>query len=234
MNSQIPSQAGVEKMFDRICRRYDLFNRISSFGRDKSWRRRIAVKLKKEKGLRVLDAACGTGDVLLSLFENGCNISKAVGIDLSANMLEIAREKLKAYNPELKVCDAAALSFQNNEFDAVTCAFGVRNFSNLHTSLKEMQRILKPHGKLLILEFSIPLNIFFKAFFLFYLKFIIPIIGKIITGSIEPYKYLSGTVQTFSSGENFCNILQNSGFADTKIERLSFGAVMLYSAVKPT
>jgi len=220
-------------MFDRICRHYDLFNRISSFGLDKSWRQKLALALKDEKELRVLDIACGTGDVLLSLFKNGCDISKAAGIDISAKMLEIAKGKLSGYKTDLKVCDVADISFPDNEFDVVTCAFGIRNFSDLQAGLNEMFRVLKPAGKLLILEFSIPQNCLLRALFLFYIKYIIPVLGKILTGDFQPYHYLSSTIRTFPSGEKFCQILQSTSFAEIKMQRFTFGAVTLYSAIKP-
>lgn len=222
----------VKELFDRIAVRYDFFNCVSSFGIDKSWRRKLSSKLKSEKELKVLDIATGTGEVLLSLFDNHCDILEAVGIDLSAEMLAAAEKKLTNYKVELKQADAKAIPFEDNYFDALTCAFGVRNILDLDTSLKEMLRVLKPAGKLLILEFSLPPNPLIKCFYLLYLKFYIPLLGTIITGDFAAYRYLSRTIQTFSSGKDFCRILQTAGFKDVNAEPLTFGIVTLYSAYK--
>ena len=227
-----PSRVDVHKVFDRIASRYDIFNRISSFGLDKLWRRRLAASLKSQKQLKTLDVATGTGDLLLSLFANGCDISGAVGIDTSANMLAIAKEKLASHKVDLIQADIAENSLADDEFDAAVCAFGVRNFADVDSGLKQMFRILKPAGRVLILEFSLPRNSVIRILYLFYLRFIIPIIGKIITGDINAYLYLSKTIRTFPCGQDFCHLLQEAGFIDIYAEPLTFGVVTLYLARK--
>jgi demethylmenaquinone methyltransferase/2-methoxy-6-polyprenyl-1,4-benzoquinol methylase len=231
--SSEPSRVDVHKVFDRIAPRYDIFNRISSFGLDKFWRRKLAASLNGQKQLKVLDVATGTGDLLLSLFEVGCDISTAAGIDVSANMLAIAERKLAAHNVNLVQADITVGAFAEDEYDAAICAFGVRNFADVESGLKQMYRILRQGGRVLILEFSLPRNSIIKILYLFYLRFIIPILGKIIAGDTNAYRYLSKTIQTFPSGGDFCRLLENAGFADVCAEPLTFGAVTLYSAYEP-
>ncbi len=236
MDTLKPSRIDVYKLFDRIASRYDLFNRISSFGLDVSWRKRLAVSLKDQKQLKVLDLATGTGDLLLSMFDTGCDISSAVGIDTSSQMLAIAAKKLAQRGltdkVSLKQADATNLSAFDSEFDVVTCAFGIRNFTDTDLGLKQMYRVLKPAGRLLVLEFSLPKNFIVKMFYLFYLRCIIPVLGKIITGDFAAYLYLSKTIQTYPSGVEFCRLIQSAGFTDIQITLLTFGTVTFYSAVK--
>jgi len=227
-----PSRTDISKLFDRIAIRYDIFNRISSLGLDVIWRRKLASNLKGQKSLKILDLATGTGDIFLSLFNNECDLSYAVGIDTSAEMLAIAKEKLSAYPVSLIQGDAVNPAFADNEFDIVTCAFGIRNFTDANISLKQMLRVLKPAGKILILEFSLPSNRIIKILYLFYLRYIIPILGKIIAGDFAAYRYLSRTIQTFPSGNDFCEQIRNAGFANVLAVPLTFGVVTLYSAVK--
>ena len=239
MNTAQPSRIDVYKLFDRIAARYDLFNRISSFGLDISWRRRLAASLKGQRQLKVFDLATGTGDLLLSMFDASCDISSAVGIDASAEMLAIAAKKLAqrglAHKVSLKQADVLSLDFPDGQFDAVTCAFGVRNFTDTDAALKQMFRVLKPAGRLLILEFSLPKNAILKMFFLLYLRFYIPLLGKIITGNYTAYRYLNETIETFPSGESLCRLIQSAGFSDVQEEAsLTFGTVTLYSAFKRT
>ncbi|MGD0784936.1 MAG: bifunctional demethylmenaquinone methyltransferase/2-methoxy-6-polyprenyl-1,4-benzoquinol methylase UbiE [Sedimentisphaerales bacterium] len=237
MEKPQPSRIDIYKLFDRIASRYDLFNRISSFGLDVSWRRKLAASLKGKKQLKVLDLATGTGDLLLSMFDAGCDISSAVGIDTSSQMLAIAAKKLAQRGltdkVSLKQADATNLTAFDNQFDVVTCAFGIRNFTDTDAGLKQMYKCLKPAGRLLILEFSLPKNIIVKMFYLFYLRCIIPVIGKIITGDFAAYLYLSKTIQTYPSGVDFCRLIQSAGFSDTQAVPLTFGTVTLYSASKP-
>lgn len=238
MNTAQPSRIDVYKLFDRIATRYDLFNRISSFGLDVSWRRKLATSLKGQKQLQVLDVATGTGDLLLSMFDTGCDISSAVGIDTSSQMLAIAAKKFACrdltHKVSLKQADATNLAAFDGQFDVVTCAFGIRNFTDTAAGLKQMCRVLKPAGKLLILEFSLPKNIIVKMFYLFYLRCVIPVLGKIITGDFAAYLYLSKTIQTYPSGVDFCRLIQSAGFSDVQAVPLAFGTVILYSAFKRT
>jgi demethylmenaquinone methyltransferase / 2-methoxy-6-polyprenyl-1,4-benzoquinol methylase len=236
LNTPQPSRIDVYKLFDRIATRYDLFNRISSFGLDVSWRRRLAASLKGQKQLKVLDVATGTGELLLSMLDTGCDISSAVGIDTSAKMLALAIDKFSrrdlTHKVSLKQADVLSLDFPDGQFNAVTCAFGVRNFTDTALSLKQMYRVLKPAGRLLILEFSLPKNRILKILFLLYLRFYIPLLGKIITGDYAAYRYLNKTIETFPAGVDFCRLIESAGFTDTQEIPLTFGTVTLYSAFK--
>lgn len=220
------------KLFDNIANRYDIFNRISSFGIDRHWRKVAVSSLKSQTNLKILDVASGTGDVISAIFKNNCDAEYVAGIDTSPQMLSIAEKKLNDYMVNLKQADAVDIPYIDNYFDAVTCAFGVRNFSDLTAGLKEMMRVLKPNGKLIILEFSMPKNVIIKSFYLLYLKFYIPVLGKILTGDFQAYRYLSQTIQSFPNGQNFQKILRNAGFSDVAIEPLTFGIVSVYSATK--
>jgi demethylmenaquinone methyltransferase/2-methoxy-6-polyprenyl-1,4-benzoquinol methylase len=221
----------IKKLFDGIACRYDIFNRVSSFGLDKCWRRKLAQSLKGQKDLKVLDVAIGTGDVLSALLKH-CDVSSASAIDISELMLTIAKKKIYCGRIDFKLAKAEAIPYPDNNFDVVTCAFGVRNFEDLRTGLDEMFRVLKPGGELRILEFSLPQNSVIRFLHLLYLKFWIPLLGKIITGDFAPYRYLSRTIQAFPYGEDFCRILKKSCFTDIKAESLTFGVVTLYSANK--
>jgi demethylmenaquinone methyltransferase / 2-methoxy-6-polyprenyl-1,4-benzoquinol methylase len=238
LNTSQPSRIDIYKLFDRIAWRYDLFNRISSFGLDVSWRRRLAASLKDQKQLKVLDLATGTGDLLLSMFDTGCDFLSAVGIDTSSQMLALAKDKFYrrdlTHKVSLKQADVLSLDFPDGQFDAAICAFGVRNFTDTDAALKQMFRVLKPGGRLRILEFSLPKNAILKMLFLFYLRFVIPIIGKIITGNYAAYRYLNKTIETFPCGENFCRLVQSAGFSDVQGVPLTFGTVTLYFAFKRT
>jgi demethylmenaquinone methyltransferase/2-methoxy-6-polyprenyl-1,4-benzoquinol methylase len=222
----------IEKLFDGIAFRYDLFNSISSFGIDTIWRRKLALLVKQQQNINLLDVAVGTGQVLLSIFENKCDVNYTAGIDVSDKMLAIAKRKMAARKVDLRQAKAEDIPFENNFFDVVTCAFGVRNFEDLTKGLSEMLRVLKPGGKMFILEFSLPPNPVIRFFYLIYLKVFIPLLGLLITGHFDAYKYLSRTIQSFPSGENFCKILRDTGFQNVKAQSLTGGVVHLYSVVK--
>jgi len=231
-----PSRLDIYKLFDRIAPRYDIFNAVSSFDLDFVWRRRLARLLKNRKDLKVLDIATGTGDLLLALFDAGCNISSAVGLDMSANMLAIADRKFRRRNLSAKIilkqADALSLPFPDTVFNAVTCAFGIRNLTDVAEGLIQMRRVLKPAGRLLILEFSLPRNRPLKTLYLFYLRNIVPLLGKIIAGQSIPFRYLNQTIEIFPAGPDFCTLLQNAGFVNVQPVPLTFGVVTLYLAEK--
>ncbi len=195
----------------------------------------MAESLKDLNQLKILDVASGTGDLLLALFKNA-DISAAVSIDISSKMLAQAKEKIirRRFPGKIELLnqDVSVMTFADFEFDAVTCAFGVRNFVNPDLCLRQMLRVLKPAGKLRILEFSLPQNRVLKILYLIYLRYCIPVLGKIITGNFSAYSYLSKTIQTFPSGLDFCRLLENAGFTDISAVPLTFGVVTLYSAQK--
>ena len=211
--------------FDTIAHSYDRMNRMMTFGLDRRWRK-CAVR-----GLQgnVLDVACGTGDMVVSLAKQGCTVT---GVDISEEMLEMAR--LKAKGERLMVADAEQLPFADGEFDAVTCAFGVRNFVHLEQGLREMLRVLKPGGTMVILELATPDNIFIKPFYNLYTRHVIPWLGSRIAGNRDAYTYLPESIARFPKGDAFLNIIQNSKFKIHNCcqRKLTFGVCRLYKVVK--
>lgn len=232
-----PSRIDIYRMFDRIAPRYDLLNSLLSFGLASVWRRRIAELLRDKKGLNVLDVATGTADLLISLFSAGVDISSAVGLDLSANMLAIADRKLRRRRLDsvvsLRLADAMNLPFSQSSFDVATCAFGIRNVTDVATALKQMHRVLKPGGKIFILEFSIPKNRVIRTLYLLYFRNIVPLLGRLISGDNFAYRYLNRTSESFASGDEFCSLLQDAGFINAEAIPMTFGIVSLYYADKP-
>jgi len=224
-------------MFDRIAPRYDLLNSLLSFGQACVWRRRIAQLLKDKKNLSVLDVATGTAELLISLFSAGVDISSAVGLDLSARMLAIADRKLRRRRLDsvvsLRLADAMNLPFGQSSFDVATCAFGIRNVTDAAAGLKQMHRVLKPGGKIFILEFSIPKNRVIRILYLLYFRNIVPLLGRLISGDSFAYRYLNMTSESFASGEEFCSLLQTAGFINAAVIPMTFGIVSLYYADKP-
>ncbi len=232
------SRVDVWKMFDRIAPRYDLLNRILSLGLDDFWRRRVGKYLPEEKNLKVLDLATGTGDLLLALFSSNANIASAFGLDMSAKMLAIAGKKIARQNLQNAVslvrADAAEIPFADGSFDAVTMAFGIRNVPDINIVLKQMYRVLKPYGRALILEFSLPENIVMKNLFLLYLKIFVPTVGAIISGDYKAYRYLNKTVETFLSREELCQAMRSAGFINVNVAPVTFGVACIYYGEKST
>lgn len=205
--------------FDTIAANYDRMNRLMTLGLDRRWRR-LAVK-----GLhgKVLDIACGTGDMCLLLAKQGCTVT---GVDISEEMLTIAKRKVEGI--AWRVADAEHLLFEDESFDAVTCAFGVRNFVHLGKGLSEMQRVLKPGGRMVILELATPDNLLARPFYSFYTKNVIPWMGSHIAGSREAYTYLPESIERFPKGGAFLKML-----GDNATERkLTFGVCRMYTVVK--
>ena len=215
--------------FDKIARTYDRLNRVMTLGLDRRWRRHAAreVESGKWKVESVLDVACGTGDMAISLAERGCTVT---GVDLSEEMLAIAKRKVE--NGKWKVGNAEALPFADGEFDAVTCAFGVRNFVHLEQGLSEMLRVLKPGGKMVILELATPDSILIKPFYNFYTKVVIPWLGKCIAGNREAYTYLPESIERFPKGEAFFSILDGQTVEHATERKLCLGVCRLYTVVK--
>ena len=223
----------VEKMFDSISHRYDFLNHFLSLGIDHIWRRRTVNKLKELAPKQILDVATGTGDLAVALLR--LNPDKVIGLDLSEGMLSVGRKKMARkgiHNVEMVQGDSENLPFEDNQFDAITVAFGVRNYENLEKGLVEMKRVLRPGGKLVVLEFSKPSIFPVKQLFGFYSKVILPFFGRIFSGSSEAYTYLPESVKHFPEGKEFTDILTTCGYKNATFTRLSFGISSIYEGTK--
>ena len=214
-------------MFDRIAPSYDKLNHILSFGMDLLWRRKLAEMIDKQRQLRILDLATGTGDLLIALLRKNPNIVEAIGLDISENMLDICRKKISHHNLTSKVnliCDDVCSStVSDNSFDFVTMAFGIRNTPDVSKTLSEILRLLKPHGETLILEFSIPSNRAFRYLYLLYLRYYVPFIGRLISGDKEAYGYLNTSIEKFCKKEELSALMNKIGFENIISSPLSFG-----------
>ncbi|MCC7302724.1 MAG: bifunctional demethylmenaquinone methyltransferase/2-methoxy-6-polyprenyl-1,4-benzoquinol methylase UbiE [Bacteroidia bacterium] len=233
-NSQQPKKAQVEEMFDSISEEYDLLNSILSLGIHRIWRRKMIRSVTAGSPETILDVATGTADVALEAARR--TRATITGIDLSEKMLEIGRKKVKIAGLENRIVlgkgDAESLPFSGNTFDAVTVAFGVRNFGNLTQGLTEMRRVLKPGKCLYILEFSRIENAFLRSLFGFYFRGITPAVARIFTRDTRAYRYLPESVEAFPHGEALLSILRNTGFREPRATPYSFGTATLYEARK--
>jgi len=231
-----PSRRDVWKMFDRIAHRYDLLNRLLSFGQDVVWRNKLAKHLKNKPDQQILDLATGTADVLLSIYKKSNLINKGIGIDLAEKMLDIGTQKIARHNLEnkltLEIGDASEIPYSDNSFDVVSIAFGIRNLTDTEKRLREMYRVLGSGGRALILEFSLPENRFFRSLYLFYFRKILPVFGGVISGDSYAYRYLNQTVETFPFGEDFLKLMKSAGFSDVKATPLTFGIATIYQGDK--
>ena len=224
----------VARMFDSISGNYDFLNHFLSLGIDIHWRRKAVKLLAPGKPKLILDVATGTGDFAVETLK--LNPDKVIGIDISEGMLEVGRKKMKdrGYDSRIELLsgDSENLPFEENKFDAVVVGFGVRNFENLEKGLAEMYRVLKPGGRMVVLEFSKPTMFPFKQLFNFYFNFILPKIGKLISRDPAAYTYLPESVQAFPDGDSFVRILNRIGFKDTLCKPLTLGISSLYTGIK--
>lgn len=230
-----PVRKDVWKMFDAISPTYDKINRILSLGMDQRWRKKVASHLPEKEHLKILDLATGTGDQLIALFESQASIQAATGIDLAAEMLAIGQEKIdkKPYKEQIKLvhADAEKIPFADESFDAATLSFGIRNVTSPVACLKEIHRVLKLHGRCLILEFSLPPKPI-KGFYLFYLRHILPRIGSLLSRNVGAYRYLNQTIETFPCGKEFCYLMREAEFKHIQAHPMALGAVTLYVGEK--
>ena len=226
----------VSQMFDRIAPAYDILNHILSFGCDFIWRWKLSDCFDKESKLRVLDLATGTGDTLISLLHKNPNITKAVGLDISENMLALCRKKIKKhkFNNRIRLvqADATFSPFTDETFDVVTMSFGIRNTADPFQTLTEIYRLLRPGGTALILEFSMPTNKILKSCHRLYLHSFVPLIGHLLSGDIHAYRYLSISIENFAIIE-VPDLLLKAGFLDVKTTPLTFGVACIYQCSKP-
>ncbi|MDD4719297.1 MAG: bifunctional demethylmenaquinone methyltransferase/2-methoxy-6-polyprenyl-1,4-benzoquinol methylase UbiE [Bacteroides sp.] len=225
----------VEHMFNQIAPKYDQLNHTLSLGIDRYWRKKAIKQLKPHQPKRIMDVATGTGDfALLAVKKLKCK--EMVGIDISENMIEIGKKKaqeqgLSDYITFLKE-DCTQLSFQDNQFDAVTSAFGIRNFENLDKGLAEMHRVLKKGGKLVILELTTPTFKPVRWGYTIYSKHFIPFIGKVLSKDNSAYTYLPNSIKAFPQGQVMKQVMIKAGFNEVKFKSLTFGICTLYTATK--
>lgn len=227
-------KADVAQMFDTIAPTYDVLNRGFSLGIDTLWRKKVVKRLKAIKAQSVLDVATGTADLAIASAE--AQPKEIIGVDIAEQMLVVGRKKIAekglTHQITLMQGDSLNLPFEDHRFDAITVSFGVRNFENLQRGLKEMYRVLKPNGTLLVLEFSQVKSPLIRPFYLFYFKHFVPFIGGLISGSRVAYEYLPESVDVFPSGENFLAELRRAGYSAVNQSPQTFGIATLYEARK--
>ncbi len=224
----------VAEMFDTISGNYDGLNRVISFGIDIKWRKKVVSIVSKKNPDKILDVATGTGDLAINLVKTGAK--EIIGLDISSGMLNVGREKIKAKKLNTIISmvqgDGEGLPYEDGYFDAITVAFGVRNFEHLEKGLSEIFRVLKPGGVFVVLETSIPTKAPYKQGYNFYSKKILPLIGKIFSKDQSAYSYLSKSAAAFPYGEAFNNILQKIGFIEVKDNPQTLGVATIYTATK--
>lgn len=224
----------VTKMFDTISGEYDSLNRVISFGIDIKWRNKVVAIVKASNPDNILDIATGTGDLAISLAET--NASKITGLDISPGMLDVGKTKVKAKKLDQKIDmiigDSENLPFDDNTFDAITVAFGIRNFETLEKGLADILRVLKPGGTFVILETSVPTKTPYKQGYAFHSKVILPLVGKLFSKDKTAYTYLSDSANVFPYGEKLNNILRKVGFISVEDLPQTFGVATIYKASK--
>lgn len=233
-DSALSKKQQVTKMFDNISKEYDGLNRVISFGIDIKWRNKVVDIVAKNNPAKILDIATGTGDLAISLTKTGAK--QIIGLDISDGMLEVGRQKIAAKNLnniiEMVIGDSENLPFENDSFDAITVAFGVRNFENLEKGLSEIFRVLKPHGVFVILETSVPTKTPYKQGYKLYSKYILPTIGKMFSKDKKAYQYLCDSASVFPYGGALNNILRKIGFINVEDMPQTFGVATIYVASK--
>ena len=224
----------VAAMFDSIASRYDLLNHVLSGGIDRRWRKKVINMLAEQQPKKILDIATGTGDLAIEAVR--LNPDKITGVDISEGMLAVGKEKIKKLGLDnlitLQYADSTSLPFEDNSFDAVTVAFGVRNFDNLEKGLYEMRRVVKTGGQVIILEFSQPERFPIKQLYSFYSRKILPVIGQLLSKQRAAYEYLPESVKEFPHGNDFLKIMSDTGFINNKAASLTFGIASIYSGNK--
>lgn len=224
----------VAEMFDNISPKYDFLNHFLSMGIDVLWRKKAIRQLKDAKPKQILDIATGTGDLAIEALK--LNPEKVTGVDISEGMLSIGRKKLKEKGLEdkieLQLGDSENLPFDDGTYDAVTVAFGVRNFENLEKGIREIHRVMKPGAVFVVLEFSQPERFPVKQLYNFYFNNILPLFGRLVSKDNAAYTYLPQSVNVFPYGERFTQLLNKIGFKETRSMPLTFGIASIYVGKK--
>ena len=233
-DSSLGKKEQVTQMFDNISGSYDGLNRVISLGIDVKWRKKVVALVAEKNPETILDIATGTGDLVIMMANTSAK--KIIGLDISAGMLEVGKQKIEKANLseriEMVIGDSENMPYPDNHFDAITVSFGIRNFETLEKGLAEIYRVLKPNGIFVILETSVPTKFPFKQGYTFYTKFILPIIGKIFSKDNKAYGYLSESAANFPFGEKLNNILRKNSFIECKAMPQTFGVATIYTATK--
>jgi len=233
-DSDLSKKEQVAGMFDRIAGRYDFLNHLLSMGIDKGWRKKAINTLREIHPKQILDVATGTGDLAIAALK--LNPDQVTGVDISEGMMDIGRKKVQEKGLSAKINlqygDSEALPFETGTFDAITCAYGVRNFEHLEKGLQQMNRVMRTGGRIAILEFSRPKKFPVKQLYHFYFRYILPTLGKTVSKDATAYTYLPQSVAAFPEGAQFCTILEKCGFKQVKARPLTFGITTLYTGEK--
>lgn len=233
-DSSLGKKEQVAKMFDNISENYDGLNRVISLGIDMKWRKKVVALVAEKKPKTILDIATGTGDLVIMM--SNTSAKKIIGLDISAGMLEVGKQKIEAKKLtekiEMVLGDSENMPYPDNYFDAITVSFGIRNFETLEKGLAEIYRVLKPNGIFVILETSVPTKFPFKQGYAFYTKYILPIIGKVFSKDNDAYGYLSESAANFPFGETLNNILRKISFIECKAMPQTMGVATIYTATK--
>ncbi len=224
----------IERMFDSIAPRYDVLNRVLSGGVDQQWRRIVMKEVLEARPDRLLDVATGTADLALMAARKG--VPKVIGVDIANQMLEVGRVKVTKADlddrVELLNGDAEKLPFSDQQFDVATVAFGVRNFEDLAAGLQQIHRVLRPGGKLVVLEFSRPTAFPVKQLYAFYNRYVLPVIGRLVSGDSGAYTYLPESIAVFPEGDAFLDWMKEAGFVGRRARRLTFGIASVYVGLR--
>ena len=233
--TDMPKKEGVRKLFDNIASDYDRLNHILSLNIDKGWRRKAVRQIADEnRAMKVLDVACGTADFTIEIVQKVAPGSDVIGIDISEGMMAVGKDKIikAGVSAELYVADCEALPYEDNTFDRISAGFGVRNFEHLDIGLKEMFRVLKPGGKLVILELSVPSNPIIRWCYKLYFLKILPAVGGFVSGERGAYEYLPASVLRFPPPEQFIRMMKSAGFDTVEHTPLTLGICRMYVGKK--
>lgn len=222
----------IVDLFNDIAPTYDKLNHILSLNVDKSWRRKAVARIVSQKPSKVLDIACGTGDFTIALAQAG--VPEVMGVDISEGMLEVGRQKVAALglNIEMKVDDSESLSLADDSVDAVSVAFGVRNFEHLQLGLNEMHRVIRPGGQVCVVELSVPSNPILLFGYKLYFLHVLPFFGGLVSGNRKAYKYLPVSVLNFPKPDAFCGMLREAGFKQVEAKAFTFGLCRMFTGIK--
>lgn len=232
----MPKKEKVQQMFDNIAPTYDKLNHIMSLSVDKLWRRHALKEIVDGTPQRILDVACGTGDSTISIARAAAEGTKVTGADISEGMMALVMEKAEKAGVgdriDLQVADGEALPYEDGTFDRVTCAFGIRNFEHKERGLAEFRRVLRPGGKAVILELSVPQNKVIRWFYDLYFLHILPWVGGAISGDKAAYRYLPASVHHFPAPKDFCALMESAGFRSVRCRTFTLGLCRMFVGVR--